>query len=351
MRKVLLTLALLGLVAGANAVPDDLTGGVLAAHFVPELVYSGDAPTGGWCAAYAPYAINDLAQVNARVDVVAGGDPNVWYVLAAWGLEDKTWCGTEFGLGDFDVVDGFSMAEGIPCFPSGGLEIPTAGWPGPNEGTAIVTTDIPWSGNYVPVYFFGGYTYGYATDIEITLDPPTAFVGFANCLAPPQTYMIEVDQLGILGVNMDGYVPEFPGVPEGACCVGEDCYFVPEAECITMGGEYLGNGVLCEPNPCLILDGACCVGGLCTVVEEAACALLGGEFLGAGTVCEPNPCPAVCCFIMPSGSHPCEILLQADCDAQGGFWHPEWISCDPNPCEEFTPTEDASWGSIKNLYR
>jgi hypothetical protein len=76
---------------------------------------------------------------------------------------------------------------------------------------------------------------------------------------------------------------------------------------------------------------------------------VGGEFLGAGTLCEPNPCPAVCCY--GDTWHDCMITLQADCEAMHGYWHPEWTSCEPNPCEIYTPAENTSWGQIKAMYR
>ena len=56
MRKVLLTLALLGVATGAWATPENLEGGVFVAHNVNQLPYSTTPPAAGWCGAYAAYA-------------------------------------------------------------------------------------------------------------------------------------------------------------------------------------------------------------------------------------------------------------------------------------------------------
>jgi hypothetical protein len=37
----------------------------------------------------------------------------------------------------------------------------------------------------------------------------------------------------------------------GACCLSAYCLRCNESECIGYGGVYMGNGTLCEPNPCV----------------------------------------------------------------------------------------------------
>jgi hypothetical protein len=217
------------------------------------------------------------------------------------------------------------------------------------EGTAFVVTGDPWTGNWVPVYTFGSYCYGYgnSTLLPLATDPATGFVGFSNCMAPPASFFLEPDQLGALGINVDGVVPMWPvPPPEWACCLATgECIELTQVGCDQADGEWL-EGELCEPeNPCP-QPGACCVGGLCTVLFEQECVVAGGHWMGPGTGCDPNPCFAVCCF-----EHECAIILEADCLAGGGYWHPEWTSCDPNPCEIYTPAENTSWGTIKSMYR
>lgn len=38
----------------------------------------------------------------------------------------------------------------------------------------------------------------------------------------------------------------------GACCIGEECEFIPEICCDDFGGVFKGVGVPCEPNPCVV---------------------------------------------------------------------------------------------------
>jgi hypothetical protein len=362
MRRWIMTLLLLagppcgvvvpiGLLHGtALANPNDLTGGVMITHYVPELVYSAGPPGSGWCEAYGPHAISSLSQVNTQVSTQDSLGV-VWYVIAAWESEDKRWCGTEFGLGDYDPAV-FLILSAAPCFPVEGLELSTPGWPGPGEGTAFVVTGNPWDGNYVLVYAFGSYaygTYGAQTLVELDDDPATGSCGFANCLIPPLTYSVTGPQRGALGINTPGSVPVFAPPEAWACCIGFDCVMLIEEDCLSAGGTWY-QGYDCEPpNPCEG-PGACCISGICENLYEQNCALVGGEFLGQGSDCNPNPCPAVCCY-GERREHDCEITLEADCLAGHGFWHPEWTDCNPNPCDTYSPAEKASWGRIKTMYR
>jgi len=180
----LVALSLCG-VATPSADENDLSGGVFICHFDPHCQPSGDPPPGGWC----EYWLDDCAihTCEEQNPSIMQGAVGVWYVLSAF-AEDKTWCGSEFGFGQFDPYLFIFMAWG-PCTPGQHLEIPSPGWPGPDAGTAIVTTDAPWTGNFQPVYYFIGYAY-YATPgrIPFGIDPPTGFGGWGNCLTPPVSY-------------------------------------------------------------------------------------------------------------------------------------------------------------------
>ena len=355
MKTELLALVFLCMAIGAGgawANPADLTGGTLVAHNIDQLPFTTSPPAGGWCYAYNQYAIWLMSQVDVELPWHAAG--NTWYVLAAWEMEAKTWCGTEFGLGAYESAL-YSFLDWSPCFPTTGLEIPTTGWPGPNEGTAFVTTGTPWSGNWVPVYWFGGYSYDASygwTIIPISIDPPTGFCGFSNCMNPPASFSVGFSMRGAMGVNTQGIVPEWPCCSyPWACCLpyAPFCVEVLEQECLAVGGNW-HEYYTCDQYPCPRTD-ACCVGGICEMLFEENCILWGGTWL-PGIICEPNPCPAVCCIQNPTSPHGCEIMLEADCEVAQGFWHPEWVSCDPNPCEFYpSPAENTSWGEIKSMYR
>lgn len=357
---------ILGAVFWSPAAADmhDLSGGVFICHHPPDLLYSDPAPPEGWCQHYLDlHAIDDPAQQNPTILL---SEPTVWYMLAAF-PEEKVWCGTEFGFGSYDpFLYGF-IDWGI-CAPDSCLELPTQGWPGPDEGTAFVRIIADWSGAIVPVYFFTGYAYGGAGQIPVGPDPATGFVGWGNCLLPPQNFAAVC--LPALGLFTPGEAcwPEFV---TAACCIGEDCMVTTEDDCRLMGGEWLagipdcdpnpclGGGVCCvgeecfvvlleeicddlggdwhleyedcgPPNPCVYSRGVCCIGDECYLATEEECDAMGGLWRPELPNCNPNPCPyldGVCCI-----GGECYLMTQAECDAIGGTWHVEWDSCDPNPC-------------------
>ena len=140
------------------------------------------------------------------------------------------------------------------------------------------------------------------------------------------------------------------GDPTGGCCVGTSCSVDTSANCVAMGGTYLGDGTDCVGDPCgggggcpageiedcngnccpdywvgdgycddgtyswngipiyLNCDafncdggdctdcgggdptGGCCVGTSCSVVTAADCAAAGGAYLGDNTDCSGDPC-------------------------------------------------------------
>jgi hypothetical protein len=230
----------------------------LIAHYPNSLEYSTSPPSGGWCNRYIErYAIDSCEEQRNRIDTTHGV---VWFVLAAWGSE-KEWCGVEFGLHGFEEGD-FVFTQHGPCCPSAPLEIPTSGWPGPSEGTAIVATSEPWRGDFVPVYYFVGYAYEEAR-IDIGVNPASNGLGTANCANPPAGWVpAAVGAMGLFG----------PGV---YACPGE----VPQ------GLQVLG----AEP-PLLEGGRVCCVGTGCTLTAGNICDFLSGVYHPEWTTCNPNPC-------------------------------------------------------------
>jgi hypothetical protein len=241
----MLLLALAGL---ARADVTDLTGGVLAVHRVPELSYSTDPPAGTWCASYAAYAVNGCDDLITDVEV-QGAAPVVWFVLAAW-AEPKEWCALRFGLGTYDDRM-FGIDDHGPCFPAGGLEDPTAGWPGPNSGTAIAIMGTPWSGSWTPVYFFRGYAYASYGPGRISLaeHPETGMVELTNCQMPAEIW--PAVELGALGINRTG-IAACPILPWtwGACCVYGDCLILYQQDCRHLGGDWFSGHDCLTEDPC-----------------------------------------------------------------------------------------------------
>lgn len=61
--------------------------------------------------------------------------------------------------------------------------------------------------------------------------------------------------------------------------------------------------------------------------------------------CPEQPIVGACC--LPDGS--CVILTEADCNAEAGVWIGPGSGCDPDPCA--VPTQERSWGAVKNEFR
>jgi hypothetical protein len=347
MKRVLLALALLGLVAGANADPNDLSDGVLITHAPAGFVYSAGLD---YCAEYdAQYAIASCAeQINEMPALGYPAGETLFYVVAAWN-EDKHWCGTEFGIGS-EFAGLWYFVEYGPCLINN-LENSTGGWPGPDQGTAVVATDVPWDGNFVATYYFIGYGY-YADIIPLDVDPAMNFAGTGNCDVPAVTWdAVCLGAVGIGGVAGAYCCPPIPQDPEACCFEDGSCMMMLEYDCGVAGGEFYGG--VCEPNPCPQPEepGACCdeFTGECFFILESDCATIGGLFLGEGIPCEPNPCPQpepwACCVDI----YFCYMLSEYECGLQNGDFQGEGVTCDPDPCP--TPADDSSWGSIKALYK
>lgn len=357
MKRVLLALALLGLVASANADPADLAGGVLITHTPAGHIFS---PGGDYCLDYAQYGIASCEEQNTNM--VSGGTTQhmFFYVVAAF-AEDKVWCGTQFGIGDVTGSDNFfyfvAGGDANICLPNALSTTSGAGFPMENEGIAIVATDTPWAGNFLPIYWAECYSYYAGGDYEVPLgfypgDPPLAI--FGNCDVP--SIIWDIDCLGVMGIGAVAGAACCPDIPVfGACCFEDgSCLDLTEYECLSTGGTEWHMDIPCDQFECPQPpeEGACCIeSGECFFIFMDACAAIGGEFLGEGITCEPdNPCPppvVACCF----EDYSCLELTADDCVAQGGVPEDYPSVCDPNPCEEPTPASEDTWGSIKALYR
>ncbi len=137
------------------------------------------------------------------------------------------------------------------------------------------------------------------------------------------------------------------GDPVGACCITSICAVLPQSTCEAAGGSYQGDGTSCDPDPCSGGGsiGACCIAASCLIVDEAVCEAVVGSYQGDDTSCDPDPCNGACC--LPGDS--CQPLTQEECRVNDGIWL-SGEECDPNPCQT-TPTEQRTWGAIKNIYR
>ena len=84
-----------------------------------------------------------------------------------------------------------------------------------------------------------------------------------------------------------------------------------------------------------------------TTVDD--CIASGGDYLGQGTTCEPDPCDCIrygaCCL-----EADCIFVTAHECLLAGGWYQGDNTNCDPNPCDP-VPTIESSWGGVKSNYR
>jgi len=343
MRRVFWTLAIMVCVGSAAlADPADLAGGAFIAHYEAAIEYTDSGFAG--CEEYTTsYAIEDCgSQINQMP--LEGG---VWFVLAAW-AEDKVWAGVQFGV-DYTVDATYIIDYGV-CGTGEVLEIPSGAWPSPQTGISLAATTDPWAGNFEPVYWFYNYAYGVDNDIVTIIPDPfgASGSGFAGCANESQVEY-EFENLGAMGLATDGVAAcyELPPTPGACCFAGGECQLLPEADCVSAGGDFQGVDTVCDPNPCPV-TWACCYNEECYMLSQDECENDYGGTWYENEDCDSFTCPevTVCCV-----DNVCYLVTQTECDALGGDFvtDPTFDSCDPNPCP--VATTEASWGTIKSIYR
>jgi hypothetical protein len=238
--------------------PAFLAGGVLITHYLPQMTYSTTPPPGGWCGAYPQYAIDDCSEQNARIDVSGGLTSACWYVLAAWSGV-KEWCQVQFGIEPYDPTL-FAFIDSAPCYPvNGGYESSSEGWPGPAQGTMLVAGPSPWTGNFVPVYWFAGYAYSAGGSGQIRLGPDrysvpdSTFGEFVACGEIAVRYSIPEANYGALGVNTDG-IAVCPTGTLKVCCLAQACQVLTQDACSALGGIWHAEWSTCDSSPCGTAD-------------------------------------------------------------------------------------------------
>jgi hypothetical protein len=310
-----LLITLVFMIAGARqapALPDDLSNGAFITHYVAPVQYTVDPPPeGSWPAHYlANYAISDC---DDQVTAIPGdtGEARLWFVLAAWS-EDKIWHGATFGI---DYTLGTYMVEEFgPCFPHEGLTQPSGGWPAPGSGIALTVSGdpyVPWSGNFTPIYYFWGYSYG-SGKISLIPNPGMHFIGVANIYSGE--FEIEFNRRGAMGLGGAPGVRVCP--PRGACCLagGNDCQFMMLEECLSAGGHFLGDATTCEPNFCPF-SWACCIDSICFLLTEPECVDYYGGAWFDGELCEGFDCGAA--SSLPDGTRQADAALDGVGSADG----------------------------------
>jgi hypothetical protein len=242
------------------AIAGDHANAKLIFHLPPDLQYT--RPNSGFIGD-SDLRNPDDAVTNASIPVV-GEDgyiaylhARVWFVLACFrdspGPVDVG--GYKFGFGDYDAAQ-IEIIEYSHCF-SEGIEIPTSGWPGPNEGVSVVETCHPSCAKHTEIaelYWFASYAYG-PVQIPLARCPVDNdrfdYPGIGTSELPSlEDFIYNEEDLGIIGFGMEGYNPFSPTAATGACCDGSYCDIVTLEDCDNAVGTYQGDRSDCFPNPC-----------------------------------------------------------------------------------------------------
>lgn len=230
-------LATLALLLAGSALAGPNAGGTLILHANPSLVYTSDTPH--YCGLAA---LEDCRSANT---FVKGPVQAVFHVLAAFDpASSPRLAGVTFGV---EYTADVRMLGFGPC---GDFELSTSDWPDSGEGTAITWNEAQ-TDHLVEVYWFVGYNY---YDVQTEFRLATYPVGgpglFADDSIPAN--LDPIAGYGILGFNVDGFLP-CPGVAPstGACCTSDGCEILTEDLCLAQGGEYIGDDTTCDSDPCV----------------------------------------------------------------------------------------------------
>jgi hypothetical protein len=219
------------------------------------------------------------------------GEVKVLHAIAAFAPDSSPRLkGITFGIG-YDP--GAADFEGVILAGNGkcaDLEVPTTSpaWPDSGSGNAL-TWAMTQTAHLVEVYWFAAYGYSYsgANTFSLCLIPhPTQPTQFGDDDVPAS--LDDIAGLGCYGFGEPGFLPCPSGEVPGACCFADgSCTVTLPADCT---GDFDGSPS-CSPNPCpQPATGACCIGEDCFVRTEAECTAAGGEYKGDDVSCDPNPC-------------------------------------------------------------
>ncbi len=363
--------------AGKNA------RGAMIVHCLDEVVYTD---TFDWCG-------DDYDDPGSCENAVTRSDASetdasvIWAIAAFHETSNPGVTVVYFGL-DHNLPLGYVTASSF-CGPDGTLEIPDAGWPDDVGAGNSIAFGEPIVGNRLfPFYWFGIYGFEGAY-FGTAVNPTGGYAGFESDDIP--SIPDECFNFGQVRWYTPGYneCPEPPAL--GACCfVTGECQLLMVEECTALGGDFQGDGTVCDPNPCPSTLGACCFAdGHCEIMNGVDCEHYNGNWLGPETLCDPTPCDQpseACCFtngnctfVPPeaceqAGGTPqgygttCEVIacrapamgaccldddscivtFEDECGPLGGIWN-DGVACAPNPCS--TSIEMTSWGRIKAGYR
>ena len=282
-------------------------------------------------------------------------------------LDNRNVLGVTYGFDvDFDnfgVLTGLELAIPLDAIgsPSGDFEF-VAFLNGPNHDFVSnqvlggILGEPPWNLGEPRWIDFSFFTpFHFPVPVPIVTEPIGACCTSGDtCLHVTEAECISLGG-AYLGDNVSCDGNPCDTIPAGACCVDDGysgaCFILNAAECAAAGGAYLGDGMDCLGCPCLLpVEGACCTDvGICEILTEDDCYAAGGSYAGHFTMCEFYTCvPGACCII-----HECEVLHDFECYRAGGRYLGDETTCDGGPCDQtiWTPTvagDMNGWDELAN---
>jgi spore coat protein A len=160
--------------------------------------------------------------------------------------------------------------------------------------TASATRTVGGTGFYT-----WGSTSGMVADVQSWLNNPAQnygwiILGIESTIQTTKRYATResTGQTGGVSWKPKLVIDYTPQVASGGCCQASSCSVQTQANCLSLGGIYKGDGSSCSPNPCVVLTGACCASnGTCSAVSQTSCSGSGGTYQGDGSSCATVDCP------------------------------------------------------------
>jgi len=232
-----------------------------------------------------------------------GGDPqrsrgDFDVFVALLGIDGSYVWARSFGASFGDMGNGIALDPAGTVVLTGQFQMTVDFDPGPgvdertsNGGADVFATALNLDGTYGWTYAFGGERNDRGQAVAVDNAGGAIVAGSFQD-------RVDFDPNGPGDVRIsngadDVFVTKIHYEPvgtPGACCVDVECFFVTQAECAAMEGEFKGPGVTCEEVWCG--GGACCVGPECHFIREQECIDLNGQFQGPDVQCEPDTCGA-----------------------------------------------------------
>ncbi len=217
----------------------------------------------------------DIPSPNANFIAITGGRDHslglrLGGTVVAWGLDDDGQCDVPDPNNEFVAVSA-GVAHSLGLKSSGTV----VAWGLNNYGQCDVPAP---NSDYVAIASGQWHSLGLKSDRTI-IAWGLNWAGQCDVPAPNEDFVaVAGGGASSLGLKSDGSIVAWGWNEYGQCDVPEPPH---NASRIAAGGYH---------SLALSLTGACCLSAYCLRCKESECTGYGGVYMGNGTLCEPNPC-------------------------------------------------------------